>query len=364
MKVCLFGSYVKNTHGIPSGNGGELIKKILETQKIHVIEVQQDIDNWKSFLPAYVRLFLKHRNLNYDLMIIPWRGILTLPLAKIICRKPIVYFPAFSIYDTMINDRKKIKKNSILAKFIHTVDKWSCKFVNRIILESSAEIDYFISEFNLPKKKFYQLPLSCDESIFKPLSIKKPNSLFNVFFFGTFIPLHGVETIAKAALLLQKHSDIVFYLSGDGQMKSDIENFIKKSDLKNVKLLGLISIEKLLQKLNDSDVCLGIFGNSIKSYKVVTNKGFQILASQKPLITMDSPAAIECGLENKKNCILVSPSDPQELKDAILLLKNNPEISSKIAKLGYQNYTENLSLAKTGIKLKKILLELFEGKPK
>ena len=77
---------------------------------------------------------------------------------------------------------------------------------------------------------------------------------------------------------------------------------------------------------------------------------------------MNSPAAIECGLENKKNCILVSPSHPEELKDAIIFLKENPKISSKIAKMGYQNYLENLSLNKTGIQLKKILLELFEAK--
>ena len=49
----------------------------------------------------------------------------------------------------------------------------------------------------------------------------------------------------------------------------------------------------------------------------ITNKTFQILASKKPLITMESPAAIEAKLNSGKNCILVPPSNPEKLADAI-----------------------------------------------
>ena len=65
--------------------------------------------------------------------------------------------------------------------------------------------------------------------------------------------------------------------------------------------------------------------------KVVTNKGFQILASKKPLITMESPAAAESGLDNNENCILVPPADPQRLADAILSILNNPQKREQIA---------------------------------
>jgi len=301
MKVCLFGSYVKDSYGIPSGNGGTLLKKILENQNIEVIECHEPLDKYATIVSAYFKLFSKHRKIDYDLMIIPWRGILTLPLAKLIHRKPIIYFPAFSIYDTLVNDRKKIKKNSFKAKFIHFVDKQSCKWVDKIVLESTEEINYFVNEFGLPKEKFCQLPLAADESIFFPTSTSlSDKNQFVVLFFGTFIPLHGIETIVKSAAILKNHYDISYIICGDGQTKPQIEKIIKKNNLKNVKLLGLVSKETLVENIKNSDVCLGIFGNTLKARKVVTNKGFQILASKKPLITMESPAAIEFHLVNRK----------------------------------------------------------------
>ena len=87
-KVCLFGSYVKRTNGIPSGNGGELIEKILRKQNIDVIHCHYDINSILTFFKGYVKLFFKHRKIKYDIIVIPWKGILTLPLVKIIHRKP------------------------------------------------------------------------------------------------------------------------------------------------------------------------------------------------------------------------------------------------------------------------------------
>ena len=98
MKVCFFGTYVKDSYGIPSGNGGALLKMILEKQGIEIIECYDPAENFSKLLNAYLKLFSKHRKLDYDIMLIPWRGILTLPLAKIVHRKPLLYFPAFSFH--------------------------------------------------------------------------------------------------------------------------------------------------------------------------------------------------------------------------------------------------------------------------
>jgi len=362
MKICLFGSYVKDSYGIPSGNGGTLLKKILEMQNVEVIECHEPIAKFSSILTAYLKLFFRHRKISYDVLVIPWRGILTLPLVKIIHRKPIIYFPAFSIYDTLVYDLKKIKKNSLKARFVHFVDKLACNWVDKIVLESTEEINYFIKEFNICKEKFYQLPLAADESIFFPQIIKKMKKDFVVLFFGSFIPLHGIDIIVKAAIILKDDHDIYFVICGDGQTKPDIEKLIDENKVANVKLLGHVSKETLLENIINSDVCLGIFGNSYKAQKVVTNKAFQILVSQKPLITMESPAALESNLKNEINCILVPPSCPKKLAEAILFLKNNPKKLEKIAVAGHQTYLESLSMKIVGEKLVKIIEQLISNR--
>jgi len=359
MKVCFFGSYVKTSNEIPSGNGGTLLKKILESQNVEVVECHEDIDNFPSFIKAYVKLFLKHLKLDYDIMIIPWRGILTLPLAKIIHHKPIIYFPAFSIYDTLVNDRKKIRENSLKAKIIHLIDKLACKMVDRIVLESTEEIQYFVKEFGLPKEKFRQLPLAADESLFFPQFQKERSDKFTVLFFGSFIPLHGIDTIVKSASLLQNYDDICFTICGDGQTKPLIEIMVQEKNLKNIKLLGLVSKKTLLENLKNSDVCLGIFGETAKACKVLTNKVFQILASKKPLITMDSPTALESHLKSGANCLLVPPSSPEKLAEAILFMKDNSEKREQMAAEGYQTYVNHLSMNIAGKQLVGLIQELL-----
>ena len=360
MRVCFFGSYVKDSFGIPSGNGGTLLKKILESQKVQVMECHQPIKNVTSFLSAYIKLFFQHRKIEYDVMMIPWRGVLTLPLAKLVHKKPIIYIPAFSIYDTLVNDRKKIAKNSLKAKFVHFVDKTACNWSDMIIVESSEEIKYFEKEFGLAKKKFRQYPLAADESIFYPqASMKNPNEKFIVLFFGSFIPLHGIETIVKSAKILRKSDDIIFRICGEGQTKIEVKKLIKENNLNNVKLLGFVSKETLIENIHSSDICLGIFGKTEKAKKVVTNKVFQILASKKPLITMESPASLEAHLEDKVNCILVPPSSPEKLAESILFLKNDPTKRYQLGAAGYDTYLKHLSIDSVGKKLVGYIHELL-----
>jgi len=356
-KVCLFGSYILVSNEIPSGNTGELLKKILKSQDIEVVECHAPIFRFYQFFTAYAKLIFKHINLQYDAIILPWRSIITFPLIKLIHRKPIIYFPAFSIYDTLVNDRKKFKKNSISARIAHFIDRQACKMADRIVLESSEEIKYFVKEFNLPIDKFRQLHLTADESIFFPQSDFTRQNKFTVLFFGTFIPLHGIDTIVNAANLLKKDKDIEFILCGDGQTKPEVKKIIQEKDIDNVTMPGLVSKKELLEFLKKSDVCLGIFGKSSKANKVVTNKVLQILASKKCLITMDSPAAKEAFLEGGVNSILV-PSSPEKLAEAILFIKNNPEKANQISNAGYKTYQEHLSIIQTGKKLMCIINEL------
>jgi glycosyltransferase involved in cell wall biosynthesis len=330
----------------------------MEGQNIEVIECHHPGKKIFGLITSYFSLLRKHKKLQYDIMIIPWRGILSFPLAKLIHRKPIVYFPAFSIYDTLVNDRKKIKKNSLKAKITHYVDKKACQWSDKIVLESTSEIDYFVKEFDISKEKFVQLPLAADESIFKSQPEKENDEKFIVLFFGSFIPLHGIDTIVEAGKLISEKKDIQIRICGDGQTRAEIENEIKKFNLNNISLLGIVSKEDLIASIKSSDVCLGIFGNTQKAQKVVTNKVFQILASRKPLITMNSPASIEAHLSDKTNCLLVPPNDPEKLANAILFLKENSSLRKKIAESGYQTYKEYLSMKKVGEQLEEVLESL------
>ena len=60
MRVCLFGTYIP-------GLMISVLKKRLELQNIQVLECREDIrKNFFSIASAYVKLALKHKNLDYS----------------------------------------------------------------------------------------------------------------------------------------------------------------------------------------------------------------------------------------------------------------------------------------------------------
>jgi len=356
MKVCIFiGSY--------DFNEDKSLQKILESQNIEVVECREEIHNIFSGIKAYFKMFFQHRKFDYDVMVIPWRGIFTFPLAKLVCNKPIIFWSTLSIYHTLIEDRKIASPNSLKAKIIHFAEKYAVNHSDMIITESNAQGNFLINEYNLDKKKLRNTVSSIDETKFLPMPFKKQNRNFVVTFFGSFLPAHGTETIIESAKILSDEKDIVFNICGDGLLKKTTEKLAKKYNLKNVKFPGYFELDALLDHIKDSDVCLGIFGKSMKADNAIPYKILQILATQKPLITMDSKAMKEI-IVNGKNCILVPPGNAQKLAEAILILKNNSSIREDIALNGYQLYLEKLSMNKTGKKWVEFLKEVQQKQEK
>lgn len=335
-KVCFFGSY-------DSISLDCVLKERLKSKGIEVIECQESVHSFGQLIKAYFTLLKKHHGLEYSIMIIPWRGIMTFPLAKFLSKKPIIFFSYVSIYDTLIMDRKKYKEKSLIAKFIKFVEKKACQMSDLVVLENNETVEYFSREYSIPKNKFRVFNWGADEKKFSPLLIKKKEKVFRVLYFGTYIPFHGVNTIIESARLIQEHKDIKFILCGKGQTLKENKTLTNQYNLSNVEFLGHVEFEVLKKELNESDVCLGVFGDSnLRSY-VFTNKISQILMSQKPLITRDVSVMKEMSLANNKNCILVAPNNSRKLADAIIFLKDNDKIREKIALEGYHTINQVLS---------------------
>jgi glycosyltransferase involved in cell wall biosynthesis len=116
-----------------------------------------------------------------------------------------------------------------------------------------------------------------------------------VLFYGQFIPLHGIDTVVRAAKLTETDG-ILWHLIGTGQEVGRIRRLVAELKPANLEWKHWVPYEELVQEIHSADVCLGIFGATEKAARVIPNKVFQVLASEKPLITADTPAVRELGL--------------------------------------------------------------------
>ena len=158
---------------------------------------------------------------------------------------------------------------------------------------------------------------------------------FLVLFWGSFIPLQGVEYIVKAAKRLEKCSDVQFQIIGRGQEHKKILKLADKLKISNIDFVDRISYEVVPKYIKKADVCLGIFGDTQKTQRVIPNKVYEAIAMEKPVITADTPAARELFID-RKNILFCKTADPEDLAEKILELKNNKDLREKIAKGGYK----------------------------
>lgn len=318
---------------------------------------------WYNLLITYIRLIKKFLDLpNFDLMILGYPGLIDIFPARLLCwykKKPLVWDILMSLYLISVEEESGSKRK-LLNRIIMYVEHIASHLPDWLIIDTKIYADWFITNYRIPTKKYFLLPLGTDDRVFKPVEFMNcQNNKFVCIYYGTFVPSHGVSNIVKAAQLLNNNHDIHFLLIGDGPEKERNITLAKQYNLKNITFMNWLDEEKLITQISNADVCLGTFGSTPHSLITIQNKIYEGLAMAKPVITGKSPA-IQLVLKNKENIYLCERENPQAIVNAILELWSNPDIREKIAIQGYDIYKENFSLKITGEKLLNWLRTIYK----
>ena len=347
MKVCYFGIYN------PNYTRSRVIQRALEENDIEVIRCRVDPEEKRK----YWKLYKKHKKIGeYDAMIVGYPGHTVLPLARLICKKPIIFDIFISRYDSIILDRKTHSPFSLKALQCWLLDWLACRLPNKIILDGEKHIEYFVKTFKAKREKFIKLPVSADDNVFFPRFVEKDVNKFLVHFHGSFVPLQGVEYIIKAAKLLEKEN-VKFNLIGKGQTYEKAKKLAEELQVKNVEFTGKIPFEKVPEYLNKGDVSLGIFSTSPKAMRVVPCKLYEALACGKPIIIGESPVLRE-NFTNQENVLFCKRASGEDLAEKILMLKRNKKLREKIGRNGYNLFQTKFTPLLLGRKIKKLLYKI------
>lgn len=327
---------------------------ILKGLRANGIEIIECTDSSKSYFIRYPKIlseFFLRKQEDFDLIFIGFLGQPLVPIIKKFSDKPIIFDAFLSTYDTMCFDRKKVKPDSSGGKIFYWLDKHSCELADRVVLDTNAHINYFVDTFNLNREKFQRVFVGADDSIFFPANINKDDRTFRIFYYGTFLPLHGIEYIIEAAKKLELYKDIEFEIVGKGMEYKKIMKLVRELGVKNIQFIDWIPYNELPLEIAKADICLGgHFSDIKKAKKVISGKTYQFIAMNKPVIIGDNPANREL-FEHKKNAMLVEIANANALADAILELKEDDELREMIAKGGYITFKDRCTLSKIGKKI-------------
>jgi glycosyltransferase involved in cell wall biosynthesis len=284
---------------------------------------------------AWQTLVRQHRAIgDYDALVVGYAGHLDVLLARLLARRPgrPVVLDAFLSLAETLEDRAIARPGSARWRAARQVDRLACRSAARVLVDTRAHAAYFTRALGVPADRLAVVPMGAWP---RPPLPAAPASPFEVVYYGSYIPLHGLEHVLGAARELAQLPDVQFTLVGDGQDYAQIRARATARGLANVRFVREWMSEDALvaRYVAPAHVCLGIFGASRKAARVLPTKALLALAVGRPLVTRDSPAARE-SLIDGEHALLCAPASAAALADAILRLHDDPALRARLAAAG------------------------------
>src|SRR5678816_3822256 len=126
------------------------------------------------------------------------------PLARLLATLAgtgLVVDPLVSRYDTKVGAWGTTAPGSLQADHNRRIDRAALRFADLVLCDTAAHAAYYQRHTRVPPERCAVVPVGFDDAVFRPLP-EPPAAPFRVAFYGSYLPLHGVDTIVAAARLL------------------------------------------------------------------------------------------------------------------------------------------------------------------
>jgi len=333
--ICFFGGYD------PLYPRNAVLREGLRRNGAKVVECR--VPGREKFWLRYPRLFFRGlaEARKADIVFVPEFRQKDVPIARLtaaLLGLRLVHDPLASRYETKILDWGRKPPSSVEAWWNLTIDRWAFGMPGLVLADTAAHAGYFNARFGLEQRKTAVVPVGYDDRLFFPAGGRRTEGEreFTVLFVGSFLPLHGVESIVRAAAIVgRKDRSVVFRLVGDGQTRPAASALAGELGADNIRFDGWSRLEDLPGRIGRADVCLGIFGRTEKAARVVPHKIFQAMGAGKPVVTARTPAAEEF-FSHRENVFFCDPPRPESLAEAVLELKADKRLRDEIGENGLE----------------------------
>ena len=128
--------------------------------------------------------------------------------------------------------------------------------------------------------------------------------------------------------------------------------------IKNVEFIDWVDQKTLVQYINSAGLSLGAFGATLQSMMTVHNKVYENMSCGKAFLTGESPA-IKAQFENREE-IIYCERTPQAIAEAILEVRDNPDLREKLEKNARGRFLRDYSFHAQGKRIESYLEEAIE----
>jgi glycosyltransferase involved in cell wall biosynthesis len=309
---------------------------------VKTIVVRNSHTNWRRYPEVMGRLLKLRFSEKPDAYVVTFRGYeMLLFMWLTFWRKPIIFDELINMTE-WLEEHGKIKPGTPAYGFCRWFYSRLCHKTRLVLADTQAHAEHSAKLTRLPLDHYFAVPVGVDETVFHPVK-RAPHDTksFEVFFYGTMMPLHGLDVMLQTALLLKNQNDIVFHFVGGKQKTADTIQMAVKSGAR-ITYDKWLPFEDLAKATAHANLTLGgPFGDTLQSRFVVTGKAFQFLAQGAPVVIGRNE--VSNVFTDKVDCLMVPQGNARALADAIVWARQHPTELAHIAANGRKLYEQQFS---------------------
>lgn len=365
MRICWTGTFV------PGFERNKRLREYLEAAEVDVNEIRVTLwpdDRVAAFgqarLRTALRMLVVYPVLFLRILIAPapdvylvsypgWFDVPVVKTAALLKRRPVVFDIFISLCDTAVADRRLVEHSSVVARVARFVDRLSIRWSDRVLVDCPPHARFLSDLAGVAGDRFGIVYVGADETVFTMSDEAVAQDEDTVLFYGTYVPLQGVEWIVRAATLVP--DGVRFRLIGRGQARDSVDRLAERLGVDNVDFIDFMTPQELAGELRMATLCLGIFGTSDKANRVVPHKVYEALACGRPVLTSATDAVAE--VFDGGEVATCRPGDPEALAAAIASLLGDRERRALLARAGFSRFEKDFGRVAQGERLRRELDE-------
>ena len=305
------------------------------------INVATSLRRYRQTLEKVAHIQKMHRP---DLYVLGFRGHeLYWPLRHLVGRRPIIFDAMMSPSLALAEENQYGGIGRLASHLIAPLEKRILHDADLVLADTQAHVQAFIERFRLPPEKILALPVGAVETA--PMALSPGcQSRLRVLFYGSFLPLHGFDTILSACAELKELPLDIDFIGTNSKVEAELRKVLGRTGQLRYRTRRWIPFSDIVQhELPSTDLCLGgPFGNTPQGRRVITGKTAQAMAQAVPTIVGETVNSMP--FIHQKNCLYVPQGHAKALSESIAWANQNRKQLVAIGLRGQVLYRENLSL--------------------
>jgi glycosyltransferase involved in cell wall biosynthesis len=303
-----------------------------------------------------------------DVLLVPEFRHKDMPLVSALRgRRPVVFDPLVSRWDTLVGDWRIHAHSSGQARWNRMLDRWSLSSAQMVLCDTWAHGE-LLAELGAPREQLRRVLVGAEDEFFRlttePPAPSATSGGIRILYIGGFLPLHGVRTILEAARILESRAaqlpPFTFQLVGRGIEYDESRVYASWHKLERVEFTGKLDYSGAPQVFASAHIALGAFGAGAKTGRVIPHKLYQGLAAGRAVVTGDGPGVREVFTDGEQ-LLLVPRGNAEALAAALTRLIGDADLRARLGAAARARALEVATPDAVGRTLAAALAELVPG---